>query len=128
MANDQEHQRRYKKLAGLADTYQQQMPAIYEDWEIVIRFYSAVHAIESYLINRYGRGSDSHPERNRRVRTEVVMKPFRPGFHRLFQMAWSVRYDAGYHATTDDLHSARTTHDEVGKTIDKLGLITSPRR
>jgi hypothetical protein len=67
-------------------------PAPWE-WVAVILFYSAVHYVNAYLWERYGREPSNHGERTFAVRQDVAIHGCRQHYDYLRDVGYRARYD-----------------------------------
>ena len=100
-----EHYDRARQNRDLAALYEARITERPE-WTVVIRFYSALHFLDAYLVTKE-KAVENHGERKRAIRRlpELSSGPgsgFRRAYYWLQDRSEQVRYDAGY-SPPDDL-------------------------
>jgi hypothetical protein len=109
------HLERSRYHRGLADEFAPAHPR-FPDWEIVIRFYAAVHLLQAYLLTKNARFHvETHADRFRAIDASpelVKNRNFRRAYSLLRDLSERVRYDAGF--VTAPLHiDAARVHLEL---------------
>ena len=98
--------------ADLAATYRARFQD-HPDWEIVLRFYSAVHLTQAYLLTKNARfNAIDHAGRWKAIQgaTELTSGAgarFKPSYKKLKEVSEQVRYDAGFAARPQELADCR---------------------
>jgi len=72
------------------------------EWAAVIAFYAAVHLVNAYLWETYGREPADHGERNLAVRTDPVLGHCRREYRRLADNGYHARYTLGFRIPATD--------------------------
>lgn len=104
------HYDRSKLCNDGASAYAASSPK-FPDWEVVFRFYCAVHLIEAYFTGKSPpvAASKDHGERKKTMRAlpELGKNPrFLAAYSALYDIAFQVRYDPEYRTTRADLDKA----------------------
>ena len=90
----------------------------YADWEITALFYSAVHAVDEYLL-LIGKEPHNHQARNEMVREEIPHA--RRDYYELYTLCRRVRYEIPY---TDVSEGERETaiylHDSIRRKLQMI--------
>ena len=87
----------------------------YADWEITALFYSAVHAVDEYLLS-IGEEPCSHQARNKMVR-ENIPHAYRD-YCALFTLCRKVRYEIPYTDVSEgDRETAIYLHDSIRRKL-----------
>ena len=75
------------------------------DWIVVLRFYAALHLVQSYLTTKHNRfDAKRHNERWSAIRASPELKQgFKTAYRRLQDVSEQVRYDPGFVARAHDL-------------------------
>jgi hypothetical protein len=89
-------------------------------WAIVMRFYSAMHRLEAYMLTKAPRfHAKTHEERYNAIRQSPELKgPFQRAYKRLHNASEQVRYDAGFAAREADYANARQDLVVVGSFVN----------
>lgn len=93
MPSAQEHFEQYKRnRASLRKVMDIEKPPY--DWAVTIAFYTAVHLIERFIVekNPKKRPSSDHEDRMNWVRSVSEFKPIRSYYTALAQSSWQSRY------------------------------------
>lgn len=110
------HHVRWQRLRSLAEEYAKVM-ANFADWEIVVRFYSALHLVQAYFCTKNQRFEAArHAERWSAIRASPELtksKSFMVAYRQLQDVSEQVRYDAGFVARSEDVATARTNLGHV---------------
>jgi len=108
--NAQAHVEKAARHSATADA----MSDAPNEWEIVVRFYAALHLVQAYLVDKGLDGPpENHGQRSKAIRDNTELsqgrgRAFRTVFDRLKSVSEQVRYDAGFTATTADIEKSRT--------------------
>jgi len=103
------HWERGDATKKLADTFQSAMAAT-PDWEIVLRFYAALHFVQTYFEIHEPPAPVSHGQRDAKINNNLelaTMPDFCRNYRRLWELSKQVRYDATFRAAPRDLKAAR---------------------
>src|SRR3990172_6737505 len=88
------------------------------DWELVVRFYAALHLTQAYLLTKRHRfEAKRHKEREDAIRASPELTKgnrFPLAYKWLQDVSEQVRYDAGFKARAEDFASAVTKQAIVG--------------
>lgn len=107
----QEHLARALYNAALAAEYGRALPK-YPDWEVVVRFYAALHFVQGYFMTKNERfEAKRHDQREQAIRSspELTKNPkFHLAYRRLQHVSEQVRYDPGFVAQQQHVEQART--------------------
>src|SRR5260370_792699 len=116
----------YEKLkenAALATRIEEKLPDD-KAWSCVVRFYAAVHLVNSYLIDksqvRFDPASAEHTERKKAMDRCPELRDAPKRYRQLKDVSESVRYDAGFKYA--DVH-----HAIVQSNLDKIIGIVDPK-
>ena len=82
----------------LAPGQQSQAP----EWAAVIAFYAAVHLVNAYLWETFGREPVDHGERNLAVRTDPILGHCQREYRRLADNGYHARYTLGFRLSAAD--------------------------
>lgn len=74
------------------------------EWAAVVAFYAAVHLVNAYVWETYGRESADHGERNLAVRTDPVLGHCQREYRRLADNGYHARYTLGFRLSAADAH------------------------
>lgn len=112
------HYERSKLDRALADRYQTTLGKDFPDWEIVIRFYSALHLLQAYLITKNVRfHASKHSERGKALMASPELRNMRTAYRMLQDVSEQVRYDAGFTARPEDVETARENLEQVSRIL-----------
>src|ERR1700739_2299514 len=93
---------KFKKNAALAERIEEKLPDDNE-WACVVRFYAAVHLMNTYLIDksqvRFDPASAEHTERKKAMDRCPELRDAPKRYRQLKDISESVRYDAGFKYT-----------------------------
>lgn len=96
MADPSSYRQRWKLNTQLADICVASLPGG-GDWEIVFRFYAAVHLVEGYLRTKDPAfWAENHEQRRRRFAEAPEMKSAKAPYVNLEDLSKQVRYDPAY--------------------------------
>ena len=90
-------------------------------WEIVVRFYAALHQTQAYLLTKNHRfQAKRHDERWKAIRAspELAKGRFPSAYKWLQDVSEQVRYDAGFVARPKDFESAEQNQIIVHSVLD----------
>lgn len=93
MPSAQEHLEQYRRnRASLGKVMGIEKPPY--DWAVTIAFYSAVHLIEKFIVEKHPKNkpSSDHEERMSWVQMISELKPIRSYYSTLSQSSWQSRY------------------------------------
>lgn len=95
-----------------------------KSWSCVVRFYSALHLLNAYLIDRgqlrFDPGSTEHAERKKAMDQCPELRDAPKRYRQLKDISESVRYDAGFKYTDEN-------HKDVKAYLDKILAIVEPK-
>lgn len=113
-----------------------------EEWEIVVRFYAALHLVDAYFETKDSIKPKpaNHFERGGAIRNSAELcqasappaqrNRFRNAYKRLHEMSEQVRYDAAYAASATDFRTARADFSTIraflNPVLDKSAPTTKP--
>lgn len=112
MASAQAHRDRFIWEQSYADSLAVRAPS---HWEIVVRFYAALHLTQGYLLTKGSRfHARHHTERSLAIRSSPELRdPFSRAYHRLRDLSEQVRYDPTFMARAEDFSAAVRDLDAV---------------
>ena len=96
------------------------------EWAAVVAFYAALHFVNAYLWERYGREPAGHRERNHLVRTDPVLGRCQREYLRLADNAYHARYTVGFQISRRDAQTLIDLHLGRVETIVQQALNTPP--
>lgn len=121
-----------------ADDYLQSNRSVSDgvrEWAIVMRFYAALHIVNSYLVTKdESFDVHSHSERERLVKKypelswESKARPFYTAFKELKAVSEQVRYDSRFLAQSSDVLRSETNLDRVISYLATKLFPVGPRR
>jgi uncharacterized membrane-anchored protein YjiN (DUF445 family) len=90
------------------------------DWVVVLRFYVALHILQSYLITKDIRfEAKRHGDRLKAIRNSPELRRnFEDAYRRLQDVSEQVRYDPGYNARALDLKQSASDLQTVHTFLD----------
>lgn len=96
---------------------------VFPDWEIVLRFYRAVHLIEAYFAGKSPPvvNSQRHYDRLNKMRQLPELggkRPFMTAYKALQDLSEQVRYDPQFRAGANDMERARASLRMVVSVLD----------
>ena len=114
---------KFKENAALATRIEEKLPDD-KAWSCVVRFYAAVHLVNTYLIDksqvRFDPASAEHAERKRAMDRCPELRDTPKRYRQLKDISESVRYDAGFKYS--DEH-----HKGVKINLDRIIAIVMPK-
>ncbi len=114
---------KFKENATLATRIEEKLPDE-KAWTCVVRFYAAVHLMNTYLIDkshiRLDPASAEHTERKKAMDRCPELRDAPKRYRQLKDISESVRYDAGFQYTDDH-------HKDVKANLDKIIAIVEPK-
>ena len=114
---------KFKQNAALATRIEEKLPDD-KAWSCVVRFYAAVHLMNTYLIDknrvRFDPAYAEHTERKKAMDQCPELRDAPKRYRQLKDISESVRYDAGFKYT--DEH-----HKDVKANLDKVSAIVEPK-
>lgn len=89
-------------------------------WTIVLRFYSAMHRLEAYMLTKPSRfQAKTHAERWRAItQSPELKKQFQIAYKRLHNTSEQVRYEAGFTPRPNDYENALRDLDVIGSFVN----------
>ncbi|HUZ00272.1 MAG TPA: hypothetical protein VMU89_07970 [Thermomicrobiaceae bacterium] len=93
-----------------------------DEWVVTILFYSAVHLISAYLMERAGPGSipRSHAERFAEVGRRPELRSIVMPYTELYDWSIAARYAARPTFAATDLQAASDDRDRIARVISQL--------
>lgn len=93
MPSAQEHLDQYRKNKSSLEKVMSIDKPPY-DWAVTIAFYTAVHLIEKFIVEKHpkGKSSSDHEDRMNWVKMISELKPIRSYYTALSQSSWQSRY------------------------------------
>jgi hypothetical protein len=114
---------KFKANAALAVRIEEKLPDD-KAWSCVVRFYAAVHLMNTYLIDKshvhFDPVAAEHTERRRAMERCPELRDAPKRYRQLKDISESVRYDAGFQYT--DEH-----HTYVKAILAKIAAIVEPK-
>ena len=114
---------KFKDNAALAARIEEKLPDD-KAWSCVVRFYAAVHLVNTYLIDksqvRYDPASAEHTERKKAMDRCPELRDAPKRYRQLKDVSESVRYDAGFKYTEEH-------HKDVRANLAKIIAIVEPK-
>jgi len=114
---------KFKENAALATRIEAQLPDD-KAWSCVVRFYAAVHLVNTYLIDKsqiqFDPASAEHSERKKALDRCPELRDAPRRYRQLKDVSEAVRYDAGFKYTDDH-------HKDVRANLDKIIAIVEPK-
>jgi hypothetical protein len=114
---------RYKQNVALAAEMEEQLDDD-RGWSCVVRFYAALHLVNTYLIDksniRFDPASTEHKERKAAMERCPELRDAPQKYRHLKDLSESTRYDAGFEFTAE--------HRKFSKAmLDKIVAIVEPK-
>lgn len=114
------HRERSRADARFADELSVRDPRT--DWELVVRFYAALHLTQAYLLTKHHRfEAKRHDERWRAIKDSPELAKgnrFPVAYKWLQDVSEQVRYDAGFKPRAEDFFSAAKKQALVSSFLD----------
>lgn len=124
MPSSEKHLQQYRKNRETLASLQGIVPPP-NDWIVTVAFYSAVHLMEKVLVDKLGRSSKSHANRNDLIASIDILKrnrTIRSNYTALEMNAWRSRYECV--TFTDSETSVLIGFlDQLEQELIKLGLL-----
>ena len=116
-----EHFARWRSTAALVGAYRKALSSTFPDWELVFRFYAAVHIAQAYLLTKGERyEASNHRERWEALKAcpELVRTPrFLASYKMLREISEQVRYVPAFVPRPEDYDEASKSQDLVERTL-----------
>jgi hypothetical protein len=118
MRNDEEIRLRRGKWQELCD-FAERLRGDKHSWEIVVRFYAALHLLEAYMLTKGTRfEAVRHEDRKAAIRKSPELRPqFSTAWQRLKDVSEQVRYEAGFRPREQDFENTRRDLEMVHRFI-----------
>jgi hypothetical protein len=116
MASAVAHRDRFVRELRYADVLASYAPS---HWEIVVRFYAALHLTQGYLVTKdYRFHAGRHADRSAAIRRSPELRePFPRAYNRLRDLSEQVRYDPEFMARPQDFAAAARDLDSVRRIV-----------
>lgn len=116
MASAGSHRDRFILEQSYADLLSQRAPS---HWEIVVRFYAALHLTQGYLVTKDARfHARHHAERALAIRSSPELREsFSRAYHRLRNLSEQVRYDPEFEPRAVDFAASGRDLDAVRRLL-----------
>jgi len=107
VADPADYHARWRRNTALADAVATSLPDG-RDWEIVLRFYGALHLVEGFMRTKPDRfWSESHEARGLKLRGELETRRAAGPYRNLLDLSKDVRYDPRFAPTERDFANAK---------------------
>lgn len=113
-----DHYERRKFNRELAESYRARLGDDHPDWEIVIRFYAALHLVQAYLITKDPRfHASKHSDRWRAIHASPELRGIRKAYRMLQDVSEQVRYEPGFSTRDTHIETARANLTRVADVV-----------